>query len=347
MINNGWKVSEEDAKDQANRQPEGKEMIEFPLPKIERYVINDHEVHVVRDDLSFPFPLPNNSKIRGVARKLQNLKEKGIKTVISQDTSISRCGWAVSYVCKQLDMKHFNIVSDRKDLTFYQRMSASFGGVLVPVHGSYSSAMFAQGKKVIEKVNTNAYPLTIGLSFPESLQEHIELIHTLNSEHSLDWGSLVVSVSSGTIVAGILSGILSEKLDTRVYGILSSSFKNRKAKILDKLKWVGLKNIDTNVLSVNDMGYKYKDSEKEHPPFPCDIFLDRKAWKFLLNNLESLPEPVVFWNIGGEWSPEVGLTKDLVGDGIVTQSKIDQHLKDAPTTIKLRKFRNNRLEMFI
>jgi hypothetical protein len=75
-------------------------------------------------------------------------------------------------------------------------------------------------------------------------------------------------------------------------------------------------------LLFHDSGYAYKDRCRIRAPFPADLYLDAKAWEWLLGNVQSLPAPVTFWNVGGEWDPVTGLGKDLRGDGLVTPTRI-------------------------
>jgi len=284
----------------------------IPDPIMEEYKIGSKPVFVVRDDLAAPFPGPNFSKIRGLYQHLLKAKEQGVREVVSQDTSISRCGWGCSWVCAELDLTHYNVYAQRKEMNFYQRMSEAWGGQMVPVRGSFSSAMVAQARKILP---SDAYWIPSGLSVPETLHEHKALMRGLKT-----WlgGSVVVSVSSGTICAGLLTGVNG----AIVYGIQSSSIRNRLGKIASKVLDAGL--CGQGQLSLVDMGWEYKESVPDAPPFPCDIYLDRKAWRWLEENIGVLKEPVVFWNIGGEWSPVKGLVHGLRGDGQVTSSQLEE-----------------------
>lgn len=306
-------------------------MEELGLPPIEKYKVRDREVYVVRDDLTSKFPAPNNSKVRGLFLKLKKLRERGVKAVASQDTSISRIGWGVSWLANKFDMIHYNFYPAKKKLNFYQKMSKYWGGILIPLRGTYANAFRAVAIKYMIRHNIDAYFLPIGLSMPEAVEANAELVNMLPSD--LFEGSLIISVSSGTICAGILYGIMLNGYKTEVYGVLASDFKKRDEKIR-KLIWITASKLGKSVklkngiLKIVDLGYKYKQKESLAPPFPCDLFLDRKAWKFLVDSVDKLKEPIVFWNVGGEWNPEKGLTKGLRGDGFVTEADIKKFLKE-------------------
>ena len=284
----------------------------FPDPTVEEYKVNGKVALVVRDDLAAPFPGPNFSKIRGLYKHLLRAQEEGHTEVVSQDTSISRCGWGCSWVCHDLGLTHYNVYAQRRVMNFYQQMSQAWGGVMIPVRGSFSSAMVAQARKVLPP---SAYWLPSGLSVPETLHEHVTMMKQFSS---LLRGSVVACVSSGTIVAGLLAGVDG----ATVYGVQSSSIQNRLGKIAMMITDSGLKG--GGRLELVDPGWQYKEWVREAPPFPCDIYLDRKAWVWLEQNIHKLKEPVVFWNIGGEWSPSEGLVNGFRGDGASTPSSIEE-----------------------
>lgn len=77
---------------------------------------------------------------------------------------------------------------------------------------------------------------------------------------------------------------------------------------------------------VVDEVYSYSKSVDTPSPFPCDLYLDRKAWDWLVKNYTSINGKIVFWNIGGEWSPSDGLPNALRGDGIVTSEQVNEFL---------------------
>ncbi len=303
-------------------------MLPDDLPPIEKYSVDNEYIYVVRDDLCSAFPGPNNSKVRGLYKKLLALKEGGVKTVATQDTSISRAGWGVSWLCKQLDMTNINFYAERKEMNFYQRMSQYHGGIMVPLHGTYSSGFRAMAINYLRKNNISAYFLPNGLATQEAVIGNAELY--LQLPEDLKHGTIICSVSSGAICSGISYGASIEHKKTRVIGVLSSSFKNRQSKMVDFMRSANLilgRPHTWNIPEVVDLGYEYKDTIKEAPPFPCDIFMDRKAWKYLLDNINTLPKPIVFWNVGGEWNPEKGLTSGLRGDGNLNKDSLEAYLR--------------------
>jgi hypothetical protein len=283
------------------------------------------EVKVVREDLVSLFPGPNNAKVRGIESKIAKLHAEGVKCVASQDTRISRIGWGVSWICKKYDIQHYNFYPECKVVPFYQRMSQYWGGQLIPIRGTYASAFRALCQRWMQKNGVVPYFLPIGASLSETLVELGELTQQLPSD--LFEGSLVVNISSGTICAGLTYGCIKNGHKTSIYGIQGSGFKNRKEKIRNKIQEVTHEKVELEEnLRLIDPGYEYREIEPLSPPFPCDLYLDRKAWKWLVDNIEILEEPIVFWNIGGEWDPIVGIKDELRGDGLVDRNNIKQYL---------------------
>lgn len=299
----------------------------FPDPPVESHTLCGLPVYVVRDDLCSPFPGPNFSKVRGVYARLRHLAEEGTTTVSSQDTGISRVGWGVSWLCRQLGLRHINVYAQRQDINFYQRMSRAWGGELLPVHGSFSSAMRAQADKAITPLADSYTALPIGLSMPETLWEHADLMRRLDSR--LFSGTVVVVASSGTIAASLLyaMGVIGATGD--LFVIQSSTFSNRERKIetlVHSALAQGAPMHSSPKLILRTPGWKYTESFPEPPPFPSDIYLDRKAWAWLWGNVRALRPPITFWNVGGEWHPERGLVRGLKGDGLTSARKVEAWL---------------------
>jgi len=303
------------------------------MPTVEKYrtKIEGNEFNVIRDDLPFPFPSPNFSKVRGIVSYFEKLQEKGIKIVASQDTIIARVGWGVGYFAEQFDMKHYGFYPKGHD-DFYRKMMKSFGSVGVDLPGNHQRIVRGWAKKWLEKNNIKNYDfLPIGLRLDESKTEHIKLVEAIKD--SLDCGgTLVMIVSSGTILSGILAGIMNNDIDIDVKGILVHPFKQRHKKILMDARKISTRSPlvhPTKKWSFNiiDAGYSYNQKASLRPNFPCDQFLDAKAFTWMIENYEELEPPVYFWNVGGEWSPEFGIDENLLGDGIISKKKIKKYLK--------------------
>lgn len=318
-----------------NSKQVGGTLHDLEMPPIEKYrTLDGYEFNVIRDDLPFPFPSPNFSKIRGIAAHFEKLHEAGVRKVASQDTIIARVGWGVGYFAKKYDMKHWGFYPEGHD-DFYRGMMKSFGSAAVPLMGTHQRIVRGWAEKWLEKNNVNdCHFLPTGLRLDESKTEHMHLVECLKDK--LDCGgTLVMIISSGTILSGLLAGIIENEIDINVKGVLVHGFKGRKQKVISEARrmtslyhsplWPDHKEKFT--FEVYDDGYDYNQKARMRPPFPCDRFLDGKAFTWMMDNIMELEPPIYFWNVGGEWSPDLGVTDDLLGDGVTSNEDILKYLK--------------------
>jgi len=301
---------------------------------IEEYNVQGKAVYVKREDLCSPFPGPNNAKIRGVYAHLVKLKQKGITDVGILDTKISRAGWVVAYCCSVLGLKchdFYPIYKNDTRLRFQQLMAKSFGANLIPQKASKQSIRYARAKKYMREIK-NSVMLPDMLMLPESVIEVSKVLKAIDDE--LLTGTVVVPVGSGTMLTGILKGLFEKNKfqKPKVYGILASNVtpESRYSNVCRLLKSFYPKHtrLATQIklrLKILNCGFEYLTPEYYPSPFPCDIYYDRKAWKWLCEYIGKLEEPILFWNIGGEWDIN-GLDNGLRGDGIVTKEQVENYL---------------------
>jgi hypothetical protein len=265
---------------------------------------------------------------------LQKLRDQGIKIVASLNTRISRLGWGVSWLVRDYDMVHYEFYPQTGDgsAPFYQRMSRALGGILVPLKGTHQNAFRVMAKRWLSKHGVKAYVLPVGLADPDVVYENSELVMRLPSD--LFEGTVVIPSSSGVIAAGIIYGMARRKSSGKAIAVFSSRFTNRREKILLYLaeterkyrKLGGLHSIRFDVVVLDR---PYGKRETCYTPFPCDVYLDRAPWRWLVENAGRLREPITFWNIGGEWDPMSGLVGKLRGDGLVTPSEVVKFLESS------------------
>lgn len=108
----------------------------------------------------------------------------------------------------------------------------------------------------------------------------------------------MVYTGTGTILSGILLGL---RVLPTIYGISACISNEKKASHIRSMTsladWQRKYDIQACLTLVPEiMGY-YEACDTE-VPFPCSPYYDRKAWKWMLQNLDNLKDPVVFWDIG-------------------------------------------------
>lgn len=155
-----------------------------------------------------------------------------------------------------------------------------------PLKPGRSAILYHRAKKLLsEKTDGRSYMLPNGLQLEESIEAtKQELIaHT----HPRLWsGTWVVSASTGTLAAGVAQGLREIAPDAKL--IVHLGFSRSIERLQKKV----------GPCEVIDEGYSYKDKVDVPCPFPSNPYYDLKAWKWLTENVHTLAQPVVFWNIG-------------------------------------------------
>ena len=271
---------------------------------VEVYPVAGRDIYVKREDLCCPFPGPAFSKIRGVAAHIQNRPEEVIGVL---DTYHSKAGWAVAYVCQQLGKKAVNYWPRYKDdegkgdLPRFQQQHAHdpLGARMVAIKAGRSAILYHAAGKHMRENFPGSYLMPNALKLPESITENAaEAIRTAPELPS--GGTLLISISSGTVAAGVMKGLREVGLLDRYHVVLHMGYSRSHDAVAEYIaKAAGFA---PGVLLV-DEGYGYADAAPKDAaaPFPCNPYYDLKAWAWLTRpgTLDGLPPgPVVFWNIG-------------------------------------------------
>ena len=274
------------------------------------------DVLVKREDLSSPFPGPQFSKIRGLVPHLEGRSERVIGIL---DTFHSKAGWAVSYVCAalgkqavvfyprykgdwQLETSQGPQRGGPQTLRTQQVTADSFGAKLVPLTATAGYILEPRAKKLLKEMHPNepSLMLPVGLKMPESVTENAkEAERTVSSLPPL--GSLVISVSSGTVAAGVIKGLTTaERLPDPQHVYLHLGYsrpvegtRGLRANLSAKAQ------VDMSEVTFIDEKYSYRDAAPPiHLDFPCNPYYDRKAAVWIAANMSKLPKPILFWSIG-------------------------------------------------
>lgn len=258
---------------------------------VEPYLIRDTTVLVKREDLCAPLPGPSFSKMRGVYAHISQRPENVIGVL---DTAHSKAGWAVAYACHSLGKQCVNYWPKYISFTEVkeqQRKAKEFGAMLIALKAGRSAILYHAAKKDLMARHPEAYIMPNALKINESVTENAaEAERTF--KHLPQDGTLVISISSGTVASGILRAV-PEAYDVVLHMGYSRSIE---ASLLYVEKMSGVR----RPLKFVDEGYGYADATKVVAPFPCNEFYDAKAWAWLNKPgvVESLKQPVVMWNIG-------------------------------------------------
>jgi hypothetical protein len=146
------------------------------------------------------------------------------------------------------------------------------------------------------------YMLPNALKLDESVEATaLEVsLHTPKELHN-NGGTWVVSISSGTIAAGIIRGLCSfMRPHPKVIAHMGYSRSAKAArKYMVKMADINSEIAAALTMRIVDEGYNYKDKvDNEWIPFPCNEYYDAKAFTWLSEHIHELEPPVIFWNIG-------------------------------------------------
>lgn len=267
-------------------------MLVYNTP-IEKY----EGIWVKREDLCATPPDPAFSKFRGVVAHLQKRPESVIGVL---DTFHSQAGWAVSSACKLLGKRCINFwpryKSESPDLIRKpQLQSQSLGAELRELKAGKSIILHHRSKKLLLAEFPKAYLMPNALKLEESVEETaVELLRKRN-----DFPRYIVSVSSGTIAAGVLRGLsrveggMLFKTPPQVY--LHMGYSRSQDSLRNYLKKLAPQFPQSHIHLI-DEGYEYSQMATGKAPFPCNSFYDLKAWLWL--SKQSWKKESMFWNIG-------------------------------------------------
>lgn len=271
----------------------------------EEYALDGVPLWVKREDLCCPDPGPSFSKIRGVYAHLQRIKrERGAIPIGVMDTVHSKAGWGVAYICKALGLPcydffpvlKYELVMDGYIPRHNQIVANTLGAELMPMQAGMSAVLYNRAKGQLKQMTGGkGYMMPNALKLHESVEETAyEVAHHTPKELLTAEGTWLISVSSGTIAAGVLMGLESQGAAPII--ILHMGYDRSEDTLLEYVLNAAA-SANPFVQIVNEH-YEYKQPVEEECPFPCNPYYDLKAWKWLLQHYQELQPPIIFWNIG-------------------------------------------------
>lgn len=284
----------------------------------EEYAMDDVPLWVKREDLCCPEPGPSFSKIRGVYKHLQQIKQqRGVIPIGVMDTVHSKAGWGVAYICQALGLKCFDFFPvmkheleltqplDKSDMLYgqyftmrpNQQAAHKLGAQLQPMQAGMSAVLYNRAKSQLKQMTDGkGYMMPNALKLTESIEETAAEVANYTPDHILncDDATWLISVSSGTIAAGVLRGL--ELQGAAPFIILHMGYDRSEDTLLEYVMNAS-GSLNPFIQIVNEH-YQYKQAVEAECPFPCNPYYDLKAWKWLLQHYKELQPPIIFWNIG-------------------------------------------------
>lgn len=249
---------------------------------------------------------PPFSKVRGIVAHMKKMKEDGVTIVGYTETSISMAGWGVAWVGKELGMTVIIFDPQYKTtpntLIYHRRKWLDHHAIVIPILAGRAKVNWYISRKRLENdYGPKAVLLPLGLPFEETIQEtEAEVTRTLD-KLPYEIKTFVINIGSGTIAAGLWRGVARRNQWSDIYGIMGrTGSKARKLRDIEKkagLTATGLFGEKTKLI-LEDPGWQYTEHSTQSCPFPCNPFYDLKAWQWLVENIDKLEPPILFWNIG-------------------------------------------------
>ena len=275
--------------------------------KLEEYMFSNKTIWVKREDLSTLPPGPPFSKTRGLYEHIKALPQRHIGVL---DTFHSYGGWAIAYICQALGKKahvfYPQYVGDNgKSYRKSQTEAKKLGAELEPLRAGRSCILYHSAKTIMgNRFGKKGYMIPNALKIQESVDSTSdELILSLAKHRKLLKGTWIVSVSSGTIAAGVLKGLMLMDVGKKVTMVMHMGYSRSEKSLInyvDKMSGRLTYPHATPSIRVVDEGYQYKDSIDYPCPFPCNSYYDLKAYKWLVEHYGELKKPVLMWNIGAD-----------------------------------------------
>jgi 1-aminocyclopropane-1-carboxylate deaminase/D-cysteine desulfhydrase-like pyridoxal-dependent ACC family enzyme len=258
---------------------------------IEVYAVSGRQVFVKRDDLFGNYPAPPLGKLRGLSIVLQELHEQGVRLVGCWETRVSKLGQGLAALAAEYpDMRTIVSYPTRKGtpLPDSVRRAQELGAELLPLRGNHVSICYSQAKNHVTGLG--------GIMLPFGM-ECIQAVNAVAAEARdipidvIGGGTVVVCCGSGVTLSGLLLGLQAKP--RRVIGISSGRSVRRIVNCISRY----LPSLP-EYLEIHPARMPYELALDYPCPFPSHPNYDLKAWKHLLENIDSFTDPVLFWNIG-------------------------------------------------
>lgn len=280
---------------------------EKKLVPIEQYHLPfvNRTVFVKRDDLwNGAKYCGGNAKMRGIEVHLRGLIDRGIQHIAVMDSRTSRIGWGVAELCRDLKLKctvfYGTLKKDTGLVPIFQQRARDAGAQLFEMPASRIYPMYYKARIYCRE--NNMYLMPMGGQLNESMLSISGEVVTLPA--NLRKGTIVCVVATGTLFAGLLLGLHDAGRVIGVYiGMTSGEVSGRtrsdpESIIRGRIRGLLPQGFDPVDFEIQLGDREYYDEDNYPCPFNCDKWYDRKAWRWLCQNIHELDDPVLFWNIG-------------------------------------------------
>ena len=261
---------------------------------VEEHILKDRRILVKRDDLMGDGNvLPPWGKMSGITKLLDNLNPK--YPLIHLAVNGSWSGWALSYLCKQKDIKFIYAYPPSKTYSeFILNKAKENDCEFYELKPNMMAILYNRVKKYAKQKDIQMLPYAFDhMDYRNELKNRAEEVF---KEHLVD--HLVISAGSGVTSSGIVQAFAPGN------DLFSNSVKQAQVITVSNESTIHKKykshSISSGNINVYKSQFEFDDMMDDYwVPFPCNGTWDRKAWKWLEQNVEKLEGDILFWNIGG------------------------------------------------
>ena len=261
---------------------------------VEEHILKDRRIIVKRDDLMGDNNiLPPWGKMSGIKRLLDNLNPK--YPLIHLAVNGSWSGWALSYLCKQKDIKFIYAYPPSKTYSeFILNKAKQNDCEFYELKPNMMAILYNRVKKYAKQNDIQMLPYAFDhIDYRNELKNRAEKVF---KEHLVD--HLIISAGSGVTSSGIVQAFAPGN------DLFSNSSKQAQVITVSNESTIHKKykshSISSGNININKSPFEFNDMMDDYwVPFPCNGTWDRKAWKWLEQNIEKLEGDILFWNIGG------------------------------------------------
>lgn len=259
---------------------------------IERHEVRGREIWVKRDDLVALPPAPPIAKLRGIADLLSRAASRGYTLVGCFEARVSRIGHGLAAACAARQGLRCIVAYPKikgQPPPASVMAAANLGARILPIPSNFVAICYRQAARVVG--HEGGWMLPFGFECPEAIAAVAREAETIPT-HYIEDGTLVVSCGSGVTLAGILCGLRWKP--KRVVGVSVGRSVANIERCLDRSRIKV-----PAILEIRAPTRPFHEPATLDCPFSCDVHYDLKAWEVLVQELDSFPDPILFWNVGG------------------------------------------------
>src|SRR5688572_11041885 len=254
--------------------------------------IKNIPVIVLREDKRYAAPLPHHMKMGALEKICIEAKEDGYKTIGCFCTTHGIWPFGLPYLAALHGLKSIVCYPTNKiEKVPYQLLDALnseeldfelklFKPNMVSINGS-------QARKYIEE--QGGYYVPFGV-------DHETAVETIANQFSVkELGTLIVPCGSGVTLAGVLRSIRQNKSKVEVIKAVAA----HTPRILEIQRTI--QKYEELPFNLDWRGaYDYGDIPDIECPWDAHPYYELKAYDWLYKNIERLPQPIAFLNIGSK-----------------------------------------------